>query len=443
MSELLQHFFSLMTPAQVTEAFILLMLVLTVLAMVFRLFRRAPDFVEHAPGVMTSLGILGTFFGIIIGLFDFSLEDIDNSIAVLMDGLKTAFITSVVGLSLSLFIRVITRMIHIPGQHRPSPVGINDLNDNLVGLRTELQENLDTLARTASASMVGELEKIVARFNERLEQQFGDNLTRFSDRLESLLPALDELAQEYRDHGKRVDEWDQLCGQQLASLAEEQEKLLALHDKLAELPHLGAGLTGLLDRQREQLEQTNSLLVAQQAASHALAEMAPEIQPRLENLARQLASSQSEIAENIDRSHQLIAAQSSQVNEHFQKLSNLFERLSLLDPDRLQQLVEESAGSHRTAMRELAQMMAGTHREMLDALTQIIRTDLQNTDIALRHQYENIDRKVSEELDMVFTGMGEALATISGQFTRDYRQLVAQMQRIVEMRPERDVEHAS
>ncbi|UHQ54464.1 MULTISPECIES: hypothetical protein [Microbulbifer] len=443
MSELLQHFFSLMTPAQVTEVFIILMLALTALALVFRITGAAPEFVEHSPGIMTSLGILGTFFGIIIGLFDFSLDDIDNSIAILMDGLKTAFITSVVGLSLSLLIRVITRMIRIPGKQRPATVGIADLNENLVALRGELHQSLDSLARSASTTMTGQLETIVAHFNERLTHQFGDNLNRFSDRLGDLLPALESLAQQYRDHGEQVNDWSERCGQQLARLADEQEKLVALHDRIAALPQLGAGLSELIERQQAQLEQTNNLLAAQQKASHALAEMVPEIQPRLEGLGQQLASSQREIAENVEHSHKLISTQSSQVEEHYSKLSGLLERLSLLEPQRLQQLVEESSVMHRTAMRELAQGMASTHREMLDALTQIIRTDLQNTDIALRHQYENIDRKVSEELDLVFTGMGEALATISGQFTRDYRQLVAQMQRVIEMTPQQDVEHAS
>lgn len=47
---------------------------------------------------MGALGILGTFIGIIIGLLNFNTESIDTSIPVLLGGLKTAFITSIVGM---------------------------------------------------------------------------------------------------------------------------------------------------------------------------------------------------------------------------------------------------------------------------------------------------------------------------------------------------------
>lgn len=54
---------------------------------------------------LTSLGILGTFVGLIIGLQGFSLEDISRistSVTPLLDGIKVAFLTSVYGISLSL-----------------------------------------------------------------------------------------------------------------------------------------------------------------------------------------------------------------------------------------------------------------------------------------------------------------------------------------------------
>lgn len=57
------------------------------------------------PGVMTGLGILGTFVGLSIGLQHFntgSAEEITNSIAPLMDGIKVAFHTSIYGMVFSL-----------------------------------------------------------------------------------------------------------------------------------------------------------------------------------------------------------------------------------------------------------------------------------------------------------------------------------------------------
>ena len=49
-------------------------------------------------GVMVAVGIIGTFFGIFIGLIDFDTSDVQGSIPGLLEGLKTAFVTSIAGL---------------------------------------------------------------------------------------------------------------------------------------------------------------------------------------------------------------------------------------------------------------------------------------------------------------------------------------------------------
>lgn len=57
------------------------------------------------PGVMTGLGILGTFIGLSIGLQNFNTgtaAEITSSIAPLMDGIKIAFHTSIYGMVFSL-----------------------------------------------------------------------------------------------------------------------------------------------------------------------------------------------------------------------------------------------------------------------------------------------------------------------------------------------------
>ena len=57
---------------------------------------------DSIPGVFTSLGVLGTFSGILFGLLGFDASDLDKYIPILLGGMKTAFITSVVGLLCSL-----------------------------------------------------------------------------------------------------------------------------------------------------------------------------------------------------------------------------------------------------------------------------------------------------------------------------------------------------
>jgi hypothetical protein len=56
---------------------------------------------DLAPDIMSSLGILGTFVGLVWGLKSFSTADTDvmiDSISSLVDGIKIAFLTSIYGL---------------------------------------------------------------------------------------------------------------------------------------------------------------------------------------------------------------------------------------------------------------------------------------------------------------------------------------------------------
>ena len=55
---------------------------------------------------IVSLGVLGTFLGIAFGLFNFDATNVKESMPYLLNGLKTAFITSGVGIFFSIIISI-------------------------------------------------------------------------------------------------------------------------------------------------------------------------------------------------------------------------------------------------------------------------------------------------------------------------------------------------
>ena len=60
---------------------------------------------EMIPDIFTSLGILGTFVGLVWGLKDFNTTDLNNisgSVSALLDGIKVAFLTSIYGIAFSI-----------------------------------------------------------------------------------------------------------------------------------------------------------------------------------------------------------------------------------------------------------------------------------------------------------------------------------------------------
>ena len=59
------------------------------------------------PSLLTTIGILGTFVGVYIGLAEFDIGNIDVSIPILLRGLKIAFTTSIVGITAAIILKIV------------------------------------------------------------------------------------------------------------------------------------------------------------------------------------------------------------------------------------------------------------------------------------------------------------------------------------------------
>ena len=64
----------------------------------YALLRNHPKHKYILPTILSSLGILGTFIGIAVGLYTFDVNNIDKSVPTLLEGLKLAFVSSIAGI---------------------------------------------------------------------------------------------------------------------------------------------------------------------------------------------------------------------------------------------------------------------------------------------------------------------------------------------------------
>ena len=78
---------------------------LIILVLAFLDVKTGKDFKSQ----MVSMGVLGTFVGVFIGLQGFDPADIINSVNDILVGLKTAFFTSIVGMSLSTLLSIVQK----------------------------------------------------------------------------------------------------------------------------------------------------------------------------------------------------------------------------------------------------------------------------------------------------------------------------------------------
>ena len=98
MTQLIYNILAILGETGIIWAVVVLLVVLFIAGL------RNPGFSQAAPGLMTSLGILGTFCGIFIALYplDFSPGRMNDSVEALLNGMRTAFVTSLLGIAASI-----------------------------------------------------------------------------------------------------------------------------------------------------------------------------------------------------------------------------------------------------------------------------------------------------------------------------------------------------
>ena len=79
--------------------------------------------INQFPSLISTLGVLFTFIGITVGLVGFDTSDLDTSIPLLLDGLKTAFVTSIMGMLGSMILSNI-----INSKFDNTDKGVSDIN---------------------------------------------------------------------------------------------------------------------------------------------------------------------------------------------------------------------------------------------------------------------------------------------------------------------------
>ncbi len=94
--------------------------------------------------ILTVIGVFGTFLGIFIGLWDFDMNDIEQSIPGLLEGLKLAFLTSLVGIGSAILLKGVTAPLFQIFQKGRNPVEVerDKFIDALKHIETSGEMNL-------------------------------------------------------------------------------------------------------------------------------------------------------------------------------------------------------------------------------------------------------------------------------------------------------------
>ncbi len=139
---------------------------------------------ELIPDVLTSLGILGTFIGLVFGLRGFeptNYETMTASVASLVSGIKVAFLTSIYGLSLSLVFGYSTKaaygdlmneLRHFLDKfhHFVIPSAEAEARNVLVNCQVEQAEAMEKMTDQFSEHLANSFEKVITPSFRKMNQ---------------------------------------------------------------------------------------------------------------------------------------------------------------------------------------------------------------------------------------------------------------------------------
>ena len=194
---------------------------------IFRLYKLKnsnkinPYIYDSIPSVFTTLGILGTFVGIFFGLQKFDVNNISDSIPPLLEGMKTAFSTSIVGIIFSLIFGKVSQIVqrNVDLNQPAKPTGeLAELNRIANFLESSHKETIEKFDRL-NTSLVGKTDDSLSTQLIKLRNQFTDYISSFKkqtsflqqiqkslggDEETSLLTQIQMLRAEQNDYSKET-----------------------------------------------------------------------------------------------------------------------------------------------------------------------------------------------------------------------------------------------
>ncbi|WP_430459856.1 hypothetical protein ACQUQU_11635 [Thalassolituus sp. LLYu03] len=395
-----------------------LMVVIAALTVFFHAFRYTNRTAEVAPNILTSIGIFGTFLGVALGLWHFDTADIQGSVPKLMDGLKTAFWSSIVGLlgALTLKIRGALSQTGRREAAQTRIATIDDLDtslkhladvmnpDNERGLQGQLiKQHLQTLdrmnqvistlesyqerqAEANAKALVNAIEMVMREFNTKINEQYGDNFKRLNQSVIAML------------------EWQQAYRDQLNVLISEQERT-----------------SGAMKEASTAFE----YMVRHANAFNGISE---SLQDLLNGLEAQRSNLQSQLTSLADL-----------VNHAADGLPKLEDRIVALTKG----MADAVQMQQRWAVDELGKMQHKIEGQLQQALTdssQRLQDQQSNSLQQLQRLGERVERQVSvldesmeAELNKALKSFGMQLTALSEKFVSDYSPLTDKLQRLVQM----------
>lgn len=319
---------------------------------------------------MTSIGILGTFVGLIVGLQGFNLNDLNNfstSVSPLLDGIKVAFLTSVYGISLSLaysygLLSTYEEMEEVMGNFLEKFHILwgkePDSNEKVLAEQKQQTEMLRELTETFQEQLAASFEEVITPALMKLNDQFG---TYSEGQRQMLKDAAAQFAEEFKNSfvggftqfEKNLDQINQM-----------QTKYMTFIDRSTNI------LTQTLNTQSKA---TNEYILksAQQQEDNI---------KEIDSLFRKMNNSMTAFSESTDRCYQAMVS----VTDHLSGNQNAMEQAMQAFMNEISQF-ETMQGNH-----------GKDYTEILKAMNEAFRNGMSHIYVSVNEEKELLEKTLEE-----------------------------------------------
>jgi phage gp36-like protein len=456
----------------VTEYFLLALSFCLMVALFCTWKGKWPRFVAYAPTLLTSLGILGTFVGIVVGLMDFDPTKIDESIAGLLAGLKTAFITSLAGMGTGIVLKTLTttplftksetadtaedvgpedvlRAIQdqnallvslrdaiakdeessLGGQIRLMRADLSDHHKASVRSQNEFAEKLwqqltdfaEMLSKSATEQVILALKEVIADFNRNLTEQFGENFKA----LDASVKKLVEWQEQYR---LQLQDLHRLYGHAVEGMQQMETSVTSIAESTKAIPPAMEQLTEIVTAAKYQLDDLERHLEVFKAMRDAAVQAVPEIRGQVQQTMEDIKGAVDDATEHytklLDLTDDYAEAQDQKAQEMLKVLTEAGATLEA-DVAKLQQAIDGSVQAMQSgvanSMERITEGVAQVHTQMQSDIEETLQAQSRATDQAsesFQHavdgSVESMQRGVADSMERITDGVSQVHAQMQG-----------------------------
>ena len=351
--------------------------------------------VEYFPTFISTLGVLGTFFGITMGLMAFDTTDLDKSIPGLLDGLKTAFFTSLAGMIGSMILSAF-----IGRRQDEKEGGISDINQ-AAGTICQAVKQMSDLNKST-------IEKLASQ----MEEQEKDRKAFYST-MGSVMESVKKTQASISESLLSINKSQSAVESEMHSVVINQR---SQNEVLFEAT---GSMINSIGRLEENSTTQTSHLAATQKSIVEIAEFTHHI-PDLVDLVEGTVGTQEEINTQVQKLKNILDGEVLQIEESMNKTNQLLERKF----DEFTELLKKSNTEALVEVIDLVEGMVGTQEEInaqVQKLKNILDGEVLQIEESMDKTNQLLERKFDEFTELLKKSNTEALVEVMKKVTEEFQ----------------------